>query len=101
VIAHTIDTRPERRGHPIGYVFCMRKQWLLAIEQYYGRETVYFPRPVCTGTTQKFQSLLPNTSRSAEEVESEVKSDLRLAPSAACPVQVPVTNRSGFLVLWS
>jgi hypothetical protein len=44
VIAHTIDTRPERRGHPIGYVFRMQKQWLLVSEQYYGREAQFFPR---------------------------------------------------------
>lgn len=44
VIAHTVDTRPERRGHPIAYVFRMSKQWLLVSEQYYGREAMYFPR---------------------------------------------------------
>lgn len=44
VIAHTVDTRPERRGRPIGYVFRMSKQWLLVSEQYYGREAQFFPR---------------------------------------------------------
>ncbi len=44
VIAHTVDTRPERRGHPIGYVFRWNKQWLLVSEQYYGREAQLFPR---------------------------------------------------------
>jgi hypothetical protein len=43
VIANTVDTRPERRGHPIGYVFRMQKQWLLVSEQYYGREAQFFP----------------------------------------------------------
>lgn len=44
VIAHTIDTRPERHGHPIGYVFRMSKRWLLVSEHYYGREAMLFPR---------------------------------------------------------
>jgi hypothetical protein len=44
VIAHTVDTRPERLGHPIAYVFRMSKQWLLVSEQYYGREAMFFPR---------------------------------------------------------
>lgn len=44
VIAHTVDTRPERRGHSVGYVFRMSKQWLLVSEQYYGREATLFPR---------------------------------------------------------
>lgn len=44
VVAHTFDTRPERRGHPIGYVFRMNKNWLLVSEQYYGREAQLFPR---------------------------------------------------------
>ena len=44
VIVHTVDTRPERRGHPIAYVFRMKKQWLLVSEQYSGREAMCFPR---------------------------------------------------------
>lgn len=44
VIAHAVDTRPERRGHPVGYVFRMNKQWLLVSEQYFGREAMFFPR---------------------------------------------------------
>jgi hypothetical protein len=43
-IVHTIDSRPERRGQPVGYVFRLNRQWLLVSEQYKGLRAQHFPR---------------------------------------------------------
>jgi hypothetical protein len=44
VIAETIELTGARRGHRIGYVLRMNKQWLLMSEQYYGAQARLFPR---------------------------------------------------------
>jgi hypothetical protein len=44
VIVHSIDTRPQRSGQALAYVFRLNKQWLLISERYSGRHAQYFPR---------------------------------------------------------
>ena len=44
VVAETIELTGARRGHRIGFVLRMNKQWLLVSEQYYGAEARLFPR---------------------------------------------------------
>ncbi len=51
VIAHTVDTRPERRGHPIGYVFRWNKQWLLVSKGTLAEHS-FFRVPRCIDITQ-------------------------------------------------